>query len=377
MKNIGKKISALALTAVLTCSLASCTLGPGKWSYKTDISEISAGSWIYNTYQSYNEAVSKITEANKDNEDFDAQLVDITKEKIEDKNAVDWIFDEAKDKCISLLTAEKLVKDKGIVIDNEQIKTTADMYVQYYYNGSEDAAAFYERLGVSADSFGECVTRYNYLYQELFSKIYGKDGEKEVSDADVQKYYADSYISYYYMTFALKTTDEDGNSVDVDSETQEKNTTAFNKYRSMMNNDKKTTADVEEQYKKDFSAESVPSSSNKMLKTDFDESSLSDELKKAIKENKPGQATVTTLNDTLYFIYTDDMNELSKKIKYSEDAAEDETDYIDKSNVVYSMKKDEFDEYLEGEKKALKYETNDACISAYTVDRAIKIAKEG
>lgn len=377
MKNIGKKISALALTAVLTCSIASCTLGPGKWSYKTDISEISAGSWIYNTYQSYNEAVSKITEANKDNEDFDAQLIDMSKEKIDDKNAVDWIFDEAKDKCISLLTAEKLVKDKGIVIDDEQIKTTADMYIQYYYKGSDDSLAFYEKLGVSADSFGECVTRYNYLYQELFKKIYGKDGEKEVSDADVQKYYADSYISYYYIAYSLKTTDEDGNSVDVDGETQEKNKTAFNKYRNMINNDKKTTADIEEQYKTDFSAESVPSSSNKILKTDFDESSLSDELKKAIKENKPGQASVTTLDDTLYFIYTDNMSELAKKIKYSEDAAEGETDNIDKSNIVYSMKKDEFDEYLEGEKKALKYETNDACISAYTVDRAIKIAKQG
>ena len=377
MKNIGKKISALALTAVLTCSIASCTLGPGKWSYKTDISEISAGSWIYNTYQSYNEAVSKITEANKDNEDFDAQLIDMSKEKIDDKNAVDWIFDEAKDKCISLLTAEKLVKDKGIVIDDEQIKTTADMYIQYYYKGSDDSLAFYEKLGVSADSFGECVTRYNYLYQELFKKIYGKDGEKEVSDADVQKYYADSYISYYYIACSLKTTDEDGNSVDVDGETQEKNKTAFNKYRNMINNDKKTTADIEEQYKTDFSAESVPSSSNKILKTDFDESSLSDELKKAIKENKPGQASVTTLDDTLYFIYTDNMSELAKKIKYSEDAAEGETDNIDKSNIVYSMKKDEFDEYLEGEKKALKYETNDACISAYTVDRAIKIAKQG
>ena len=377
MKNIGKKISALALTAVLTCSIASCTLGPGKWSYKTDISEISAGSWIYNTYQSYNEAVSKITEANKDNEDFDAQLIDMSKEKIDDKNAVDWIFDEAKDKCISLLTAEKLVKDKGIVIDDEQIKTTADMYIQYYYKGSDDSLAFYEKLGVSADSFGECVTRYNYLYQELFKKIYGKDGEKEVSDADVQKYYADSYISYYYIAYSLKTTDEDGNSVDVDGETQEKNKTAFNKYRNMINNDKKTTADIEEQYKTDFSAESVPSSSNKILKTDFDESSLSDELKKAIKENKPGQASVTTLDDTLYFIYTDNMSKLAKKIKYSEDAAEGETDNIDKSNIVYSMKKDEFDEYLEGEKKALKYETNDACISAYTVDRAIKIAKQG
>lgn len=377
MKNIGKKISAFALTAVLTCSIAGCTFGPGKWSYKTDVSEISAGSWIYNTYQSYNEAVNKIQEANKDNKDFDVQLMDITKEKVEDKNAVDWIFDEAKDKCISLLTAEKLVKDKGIVIDNEQVKNTADMYVQYYYNGSEEAAAFYEKLGVSADSFGECVARYNYLYQELFTKIYGKDGEKEVSDADVQKYYADNYISYYYIAYQLKTTDDDGNSVDIDGETKEKAVANFNKYRTMVNNDKKTTDDIETQYKTDFSVESVPSSSNKMLKTDFDESSLSDELKKALKENKAGQADVKTLGDTLYFIYTDNMTELAKKIKYQEDAAEDENDYIDKSNVVYSMKKDEFDEYIENEKKALKYETNDSCISAYSVERAIKIAKEG
>ena len=71
------------------------------------------------------------------------------------------------------------------------------------------------------------------------------------------------------------------------------------------------------------------------------------------------------------------MSDLAKKIKYSEDAAEDETDYINKLNLVLEMKKDEFDEYIDTEKKALKHETNDACISAYSVERAIKIAKEG
>ena len=96
---------------------------------------------------------------------------------------------------------------------------------------------------------------------------------------------------------------------------------------------------------------------------------------KAIKENKAAQASVTTIDDTLYFIYTDNMTELAKKIKYSEDAAEGETDYIDKFNVVFSMKKDEFESYLEEEKGKLKYETNAQCISAYTVDRTIKIAK--
>ena len=378
MKNIGKKISALALSAVLACSAASCTFGPGKWSYKTNISEISAGSWIYNTYQSYNEAVNKIQEANKDNEEFDVQLIDITKEKIEDKNAVDWIFDEAKDKCISLLTAEKLAKDKSVVIDEEQLKMTADMYVQYYYKGSEQMTEFYEKLGVSEDSFAECVTRYNYIYQELFEKLYGKDGEKEVSDEDVKKYYSENVIPYYYIAYQLKTTDEEGNSVDIDGETKETAITNFNKYRNMMNNDKKTTDEIEEEYKKDFGVESVPSSSANAYKDDFDEdTTLSDELKKAIRENKGGQAVVTTLNDVLYLIHTDNMNEITKKIKYQEDAAEDETDYLDKLSIVYKMKQDEFDKYLEGEKKNLKYETNDACISAYTVDRAIKIAKEG
>lgn len=377
MKNIGKKLSALALCTVMACSAAGCTIGPGKWSYKTDISEISAGSWIYNTYQSYNEAVNKIQEANADNEDFDIQLVDFTKEKIEDKIAVDWIFDDAKDKCISLLTVEKLAQDKNIVIDESQLKMTGDMYLQYYYNASEGSKEFYEKLGVSEDSFSESVTRYGFIYQELFEKIYGKDGEKEVADADVQKYYADNYISYYYIAYSLKTTDEDGNAVDLDDEAKEKTTANFNKYRNMINNDKKTTSDIEEQYKTDFSVESVPSSSNKVLKTDFDENSLSDDLKKAIKDNKPAQATVTTIDDTLYFIYTDNMTELSKKIKYSQDAAEGETDYIDKFNVVFAMKKDEFEKYLEDEKGKLKYETNDKCISAYTVDRTIKIAKQG
>ena len=303
--------------------------------------------------------------------------MDITKEKVEDKKAVDWIFDEAKDKCLSLLTAEKLVKDRNIVIDDEQVNMTANMYVQYYYNGSEEAAAFYEKLGVSEESFGECVARYNYLYQELFENIYGKDGEKALSDEEVQKYYTENYISYYYIPYSLKKTDEDGNSVDIDGETKEKTIANFNKYRNMINNDKKTTNEIETQYKTDFEAESVPSSSNKMLKTDFDESSLSDELKKAIKDNKSNQATVTTLNDTLYLIYTESVSDLAKKIKYSEDAAEDETDYINKLNLVHEMKKDEFDEYIDTEKKALKYETNDACISAYSVERAIKIAKEG
>ena len=183
MKNIGKKISALALSAVLACAASGCTFGPGKWSYKTDVSEISAGSWIYNTYQSYNEAMNKIQEANKDNEDFDAQLIDFKKEKIEDKVAIDWIFDDAKDKCISLLTVEKLAQDKNLVIDESQMKMTGDMYLQYYYNASDESKAFYERLGVSEDSFSESVTRYGFIYQELFEKIYGKDGEKELAKA--------------------------------------------------------------------------------------------------------------------------------------------------------------------------------------------------
>ena len=378
MKNITKKISALALSAVLAVSATGCTIGTGKWSYKTNVSEISAGSWIYRTYESYNEALSKIQEANEGNSDFDIQLVDITKQKVEDKNAVDWIFDDAKDKCISLLNIEKLAKDNGVVIDETQIQTTGDMYIQYYYSGSEEATAFYEKLGVSKESFAECNTRYNYIYQDLFKKLYGKDGTKEVSDEDVKKYYKENYISYYYIPYSLKTTDEDNNVVDIDGETKEKAIANFNKYRNMINNDKKTTADIEEEYKKDFEAESVPSSKDTVLIKNFDEDeNISDELRKAIKDNKEKQATVTTIDDKLYLIYKDSISELSEKIKYSEDAGEDETDYISKDNIIYTMKKDDYDNYLDEEKKNLKYETNDASIKKYSIERTIKIAKEG
>lgn len=378
MKTISKKLAALILVAALGCSAASCSFGPGKWSYQTDTATISAGTWIYSTYQSYNDAVSKITEANADNEDFDVQLMDITKEKVEDKNAVDWIFDDAKDKCIGILTLEKLVKDKKVTLDQEQLQSTEDMYAQYY-SYSDEAVKFYEALGVSEESFVTANVRYNYLRSELFTKIYGKDGEKEVPEEDVKKYYKENYINYYYIAYSLKTTDEEGNSVDIDAETKDKVTTNFNKYRNMLNNDKKTTDDVETQYKTDFEAESVPSSGTTTLKTTFDDaeaSQMSDNLKKAIKDAKEEEAVVKTIDDTLYLIYKGSVSKLADKIKYSEDAGEKETDYVDRASVVYNMKQDEFDKYIEDEKAKLKYDTNDACLSAYSVERTVKIVKE-
>ena len=98
--------------------------------------------------------------------------------------------------------------------------------------------------------------------------------------------------------------------------------------------------------------------------------------KQKIKDNKEKQATVTTIDDKLYLIYKDSISELSEKIKYSEDAGEDETDYISKDNIIYTMKKDDYDNYLDEEKKNLKYETNDASIKKYSIERTIKIEKE-
>ena len=41
------------------------------------------------------------------------------------------------------------------------------------------------------------------------------------------------------------------------------------------------------------------------------------------------------------------------------------------------MKKEEYDKFLDEQKKDLKYETNDAAIKKYSIERTIKIAKEG
>lgn len=356
---ISKIVKPLAVLGAAAMVLGASGCSDTTWSFKTSSKTLTNGEWIYYTYAACNSASSKV-----EDENFESK--DLLSKKIEGKNAEEWIEEEAKKTALAHLTVEKLVADNKVEIDKSAIDAYKSQY-EYYYNMSE---SLYNKLGVSLESFIDINARYPYASNQLFEYLYGTDGPKAVADDEIKKYANENYTDYYYISYSLKTTDDDGNSVDIDDETLDNVETRFANYAKMLN-DGKTIADVEAQYKTDFElgdSDSVPSKTACEV-LDKNES-MSDDLKKAITDLKEKKATTAKIDDTQYMIYKNAIAEKADKV------GTDEENGLTKSEVLYSMKNEEYKTYLEDEQKKLKYETNDACLSKYTVSRTFSITLE-
>lgn len=357
IKKLIKPVSALSAAAVI---LTASGCADTSWSFKTDETTLTNGNWILYTYNKYEEAMSKINTENSENS-VSEESIDINSSKVEDKNAVDWIYDEAKEACIAQLTVEKLIKDNKVNIDESEMDYMESMYKNYYFQMSSAL----NEMGVSKETFMNVYVRYPYLYQQLFTALYGKGGSKEVKDDELKEYFIENYSDYFYIPYSLTTTDEDGKTVDVDDNTKDKVKTSFAKYADMLNKDGKTTNDVVEEYKTDFEVTTDPSQSN-VMKTD--DISMDEELKKAYDELSEKSATVKTIDNTTYLIYKGSIKEDAERI--NDDVTEDS---ISRSTILSSMKNKEYEDYMKGEQKKLSYDSNENCLSKYSVQRVIDI----
>lgn len=349
------KAAAVLSAAAVLISATGCA--DTSWSFKSKNKTLTAGEWIYYTYNAYSEAVSKIQEKDSD---FDGK--NIADKKVEKKNAIDWIADEAKETVVAHMTMEKLIKDNKVKVDDAVVSMYESQYSHYY----EMATDFYNKLGVSEESFLDINARYPALSQALFDYRYGEGGPEEVKADELKKYFTDNYTQYYYISYPVTTTDDEGNKSDIDDETMDEVTTKLAEYAKKLNEGSKTT-DIDELYKTDFEVEETPSTSTYEI---LDDSSISDDLKKEIKALDEKTATVKRIDDNFYLIYRGSISELAKGL----DSDDDET--VSKSTVLHNMKNDEYKEYLEKEQKKLKYETNDACLSKYTVQRTVDIVSQ-
>ncbi len=363
MKKIFRSAAVAALAAAIVCS-GGCG-SDTKWSYKSGDQKLTAGDWILNTYVNTLNAVSKIQE---NDEDATVSSIDFSSKKIEDKTAVKWIEDKAKETCYKELTILTLADKYGVKVEESDYAAQKNMYISYMYSGSSD---FYEELGVSEDSFTDVYVKSMYVSDELFKKLYGKGGELEVPDDEIEEYFTKNYVTYYYIGYPLTTTDDLGNTVDLDDSEKEKVSTNFKKYVKVINEQGKTTADVSEQYLKDFETETDPSVSKTEEKSAMTEGELTDE----ISSLEAGKAKIATIDNTMYFIYRGNIDD--KVDVLVDEAPEDTTkEYILKSTILTSMKSDDYDKYLEEQQKELKITKNDDCISKYTVQRTIDIVKK-
>ena len=359
MKKILKPAAVLAAAAFIV-GASGCS--DTSWSMKTNTSTLSNGNWIYYTYTSLNSALSKAEE--ESGESIDLKEKNPADIKVEGKSLIDWVNEDATKSCVAQLTIEKLVKDKKVVYSENDLKSISSNY-EYYYNMGQ---AFYEKLGVSKETFSNVEARTQFLSDALFKKLYNEGGEKAVSDDELKKYFMENYTDYYFISYALTNADSEGEEQSIDDETKDTVKANFAKYAKMINEEGADTEKIEEQYKTDFKVESVTPTKNV---NKLDNAGFSEDLTNAIKELDEKKATVKEIDNTMYLIYKGSISEDAEKI--SDDSSAE--DSISRINILYGMKNDEFKEFLEAEQAKLKYEKNDNCISKYSVQRTIDIVK--
>ncbi len=364
MKNIVK--SAAVITSAAALLLTSGCMGDTKWAFKSDEYYAKNSAWILNTYISTMGAVNKAAESDSS---INIKNMNFDKQEIEGKLAKDWVYAEAKASCLRMITLNKLVKEYNAKVDQSTFDMQKQMYLNYYYTPSKE---LYEELGVSEDTFVEAYIMPEANYDAVFNAIYQKGGTKAVSDEDVEKYFTDNYVTYYYLTYNLKMTDDTGTSVDIDDETKDKYEENFRKYQHMLNDQSKTTKDVDEQYKVDFGAEESNGATETQAADDIENA----DLKKAVQDAAEKKAEIVTINDKVYLIYKGSIKEKAADIKPDDEITEENSGAVSRNSIVSKMKAEEYKEFFEDELDKLKYVRNDACIAKYSVMRTVDILKK-
>lgn len=374
MKNFTKFL-AVILCMVIALSTAACSLTP-QWSYKEGDNELAIGVYIYALYNAYSEAQALAqetegydSEKNTYNGEESFLKVQITDEEGVTATADQWITDKADKTMRTLLAVDKEYERLGATMDQtteDGYKASAKeywdygpyyaMYGEQYINPYKD---IFEPLGISYESF-----EYFYItsakQEFIFDLIYGEGCEKEVGDEELTKFFTDNYTSYTYFNSNLyeteqTETDENGGALSTNKalpeEDVKKYEASYKGYADALNSGDKL-ADVIEKFKKDFELESDPSVSNVEI---MEESTIGEDLVKAINELKEGEASYKTVGEkdsqVIYLFYKEPIKNQVKN--YIEDDA-------NRTSVLYSYKGEEFKSYIDDLALSIDVEINKA-----------------
>lgn len=355
MKHI-KKI--LAVILIVTMALTATGCSDLTWSFKTDDTTVSIGTYIFYEYSAFYDASLKVS-------DSDAQVLDQT---IDGTPAEEWIRDTALDSIKKYLAVEKLMKDMNLTLTSEE-EETAETNTDYIWNVYGFGEEF-ENYGIAKESYNKAVYLLSAKDEKIFKAIYDKDGTKAISDDDVKKYFTENYTDYYYFTYDLTTTDTStGDTVAMSDTEKEKVVKEFDGYLKMVNSEKKTYEDVVNAF-----IEFTGSESSATEETSVAESSPSNHHTTILNENSMLDESVRNkiiaMKDNSYDAFIDGEGDSAKyyfiyKTSITERAEEFLADSDERVSVLHSMKDEEYDSYIDEVIKELKYETNERALDKY------------
>ena len=361
------KIASLLMAVLMLFSVfaAGCTTSQ-EWSYKTDDEKLdydaSSDSWL------------------------DKEITDKAGNK---EVASKWIKDRAQLRTLEILVLNKEVKNYGATVDSavtEKIDTDAELiwhygttntqYLQYY--SFTPMKEILEKKGVSLESFKLYAqnfklrdegalgmttedsdlfdTNFSNNSARLFEKLYFEGGSQAVSKEDLTKYFEDNYVRITILPVQLyeSTTDEatqQSKNVAFDDAKVKQLCGDLDKIAKAVNDTKDSTkaAETSEKQIKDYTtANSLQEGAASTSTMNKNNANLKEELDKAVKELGEGKATTVKSGEgenAIYFYI----------FRYNTDSAKEN----DKT-IIKAMKESDFEKYLEGLTKELKYEKSDS-----------------
>ncbi len=318
------------------------------WSYKTEDDIVTGGMWNYYMYNNINSILFQLMEYDTDKKIEDIDL----SQKTDGKTASELLYEDTEDSCLRYLTFCSLLKKHNVTIDEEKYnEIAASYYDDEVYGHDIISQRDYTKIGIC-----------EYMNYELFMSIYGENGSKEVSKDELKKYYTDTYIHYYDITYSYSDHEDDAEGTKDPKET-------FKEYCNLINNGDKSIEEIEEQYEADFDAYETPGQPFRINKNDTQYK----ELAKAAAELEYGKATVLENDDSIELIVHLDAGETAEKILNRHRGDEFDRDVGSQSmeDILMEMKVEEFNAYIADEQSKLSYEKNDEYLKEHDPQKAL------
>ena len=339
MKNTFKKLCAAVLVLLMCLSFVGCYNENDSWAVKKENnSNIPIGGYIYFQYSAYIDARAKV-----------GTDTEVMKATIDDESAETWINNKITDSIKTFYFIEDKFNDLGLTFTDEEIesmKTSTDSTWGYYGN-------VFEAMGISKASFHLVATEFSAKYGKVFRDIYGKDGEKAVSDDELEKHYENNYLSYEYFTDNKTTLDENGNTVDFTDEEVAEREKYMKDFIAELNSDDKAMTETAFNYQNKYMLENSTYTTSSTLIS----SVTGDEILTAINDAKE--------NEVIFIDATTAKKiALGRKLPISDKSAEILASDTDRATLLSSFKSDDFADYVEEHaKEVIGYEFNNSAIN--------------
>ncbi|NLJ30064.1 MAG: hypothetical protein GX424_00395 [Clostridiales bacterium] len=336
-----KKIAAVLLAAAIAVGTAACSTDKS-WAVKNSTETVPVGVYIYNLYNAYQSAQSKVSDSSKP----------VLEQKVENESAETWIKSQALEYTKMVLLLDDKMKELKLSLTSDETKTVSSNTE----SGWSSVGTSLEKYGIAKTSYETANTAFSQKYQKVFLAIYGKNGTKAVSDAALKTYFEKNFSDFTFVVRTLYKQDSSGNYAALSDAEAKAAKKEFDGYAEEVRTGKKTMQQVADAYKTSSKqTEDQLGSATTNLNTS---TSYPDDMVTTIQKMKNGEVKAVEISSMYYVIIQ--KNDIAKKTS-SQLSSED-----GRNAVLAQMKEEEYSTAMEKEAKAYSATVNQAVIDSYS-----------